>query len=463
MFNLFNKKPKKAEKLQKKSFSGDFNSNFYPSLFLNDITADFITYDNPTKLLYTYQTNPIVNAVINIKANAFSNLRFKIEDLKTGEILPLEKYQDSNVKLLLTKPTAFQNIQEWLKKYKTDEGVFGNTYTYASVGIGMPMRLDNINTLNLLPPYLTKPVATGKWLETRDIKDIIKYYRFKNVNSNNQIEKYDPERVMHLNESNIEYNLDFLKGKSKLVALAKPVSNIDKALESRNVLIRRRGALGFLSSDKQDASLGTLPLDAQEVQQVQDAYKKYGTLGDQYQLMIFNQPLTYQQMGMSVKDLMLFEEVESSTITIANAYGVPELLVKQYVNGGTFENLTASERRLYDSTIIPETEVFIKGLNDFLKTSEAGIKIHGTYEHVKVLQKSQKEESETNKTKEQTALSAFKVGAINYNKYLQAIGLPQDEQIGELRVWDLDDRQIGAILSNRNVIQDNNNNTPQNE
>ena len=148
---------------------------------------------------------------------------------------------------------------------------------------------------------------------------------------------------------------------------------------------------------------------------------------------------------MTVKELMLFEEIESDAIAIANAYGVPELLAKYYLKGSTFENLDASEKRLYDSTIIPESKDFMVSLNNFFKTAEHGIELLGSFNHLKVLQSNQKEEAETTKLNEQAAVSAFKIGAIIYNDYLRALDLPKDTSIGELRVWDLTAEQLQAI------------------
>jgi len=168
---------------------------------------------------------------------------------------------------------------------------------------------------------------------------------------------------------------------------------------------------------------------------------------DQHHLLISAQPLKYQKMAMSVKELMLFEEIESDAIAIANSYGVPELLAKYYLKGGTFSNLDASEKRLYDSTIIPESKDFMVGLNNFFNTRELGIELIGSFDHLNILQINKKDEAQTNKIKGETALSAFKVGAITYNQYLAALDMPVDPKIGELRIWDLDESQRSAISS----------------
>jgi len=158
-------------------------------------------------------------------------------------------------------------------------------------------------------------------------------------------------------------------------------------------------------------------------------------------------------MAMSVKELQLFEEVESDSITVSNAFGVPELLTKNYVKGGTFENVKASEKRLYDSTIIPEARDYAVGFNSFLKTEELGIRLFPRFDHVAALQTDKKDEATTNSMNAKTAREAFYSGAIVYNDYLAAMNMANDDTIGELRIWDLPPEHIAIIKSSTSTTQ----------
>lgn len=425
------------------------------------ISTSVPVWKNLSELIYLldcYYENPVVQAVINIKAEAFANIRFKVKDLKTGEEIPLEDYDKDGGKLhnLIGQPNPLQSTYEWLRQMKVNYEVFGNAYVYASLPIGWENRFTyrDINVLNNLPPYCMTKVLTGKWLDATKKDEIIANYVFNGFNGNKK--PINTNSILHLNNVNIKFDQSFTDGKSDLLALQKPISNIIYAYESRNVLIRKRGALGVLTSEKKDDVMGSLPMDDKEIKAVQDAFKNYGLLDDQFSHIISPMPLKYQRMAMSVKELMLFEEIEADAIAVAVAKGVPELLVKYYVKGGTFENMDASEKRLYDSTIIPESQDFMVGVNNFLKTKEMGIKLLGTYDHLNVLQENKKEEAETNSEKERTALSAFKIGAIVYDDYLNAIGMPSDPAIGSKRIWDLDEKQLAALKFN--TVKDGNNN-----
>lgn len=424
-----------------------------PTLSSTYISNDRPVWKNFTQLSFLldcYCENPIVQATVNIKAKAFSNMRFFVKDLRTGDTMPLDEYDNDGgaLKKLLDRPNPLQSTFEWLRQLKVNFEVFGNSYNYASVPVGWETRFgyEDITVINNLPSYGIAPVLTGRWLEAETKEEVIKEYQLSDFNGKKKI--LPTQTVFHCNNENIKFNQHFTEGVSDLIALQKPISNIEYAYESRNVLIRKRGAIGAWTSEKKDEAMGNVPLNESEIKDVQEAFGKYGLLENQYQQIISPQPLKWQKTAMSVKDLMLFEEIEADAIAIANAKGVPELLLKYYIKGGTFNNLDASEKRLYDSTIIPETNDFMVGLNHFLKTKEREIELIGSFDHLNILQVNKKDEAETNKVKQETALAAFQIGATTYNDYLTAIGMPIDPTIGDMRIWDLDEKQLAAIKRN---------------
>ena len=418
-----------------------------PSTFLTTGTPVWQNLSQLIYLLDCYYQNPVVNAIINIKAEAFANMRFKVKDLKTDEVIPLQKYDADGGKLrrLLTKPNPLQTGSEWLRQLKVNYEVFGNGFVYGMVPVGWENNFNyqDIQVMNNLPPYCVSPVLTGNWLTATKKEEIIKAYVLKNFNNINK--ELHPNSVMHFNNVNIRFDEDFTTGKSDLLALTKPITNITKAYEAKNVLIERRGPQGAWTSEKTDEAMGKIPMNDKEIIQVQEAFAKYGLMDDQYTQVISPMPLKFQKTGFSTKDLMLFEEIESDAIAICVSKGVPELLAKYYVKGGTFENLNASEKRLYDSTIIPETEDFMLNFNHFFNTESLGIELIGSYDHLNILQSNKKEEAETTEKHSQVAERAFRSGAINYNAYLEAIGQPFDDSIGEMRIWDLKPEQRSAI------------------
>ena len=429
-------------------------------------SSTYITTGNPvwrnlSELIYLlncYCENPIVQAIINIKAEAFANIRFSVKDLKEGEIIPLDEYEKDKGKLneLLSQPNPLQSTTEWLRQLKVNREVFGNSYSYASVPSGHKFSsyLD-INVINNLPSYLVTPVLTGQWLNATTKDEIIKEYILENLNGKKT--PLETNNILHLNNVNIKLDQNFTQGVSNLVALKDPISNIDGAFESRNVIINRRGPDGIYSTDMKDDGVGSVPASEHDVEKVQEAFKKYGLLREQFSKLIAHIPLKYQKTGSNVKDLMLFEEVSNSAIAVCHGFGVPEEIVKYYIKTGTLgTDSNVAEKRLYDSTIIPESEDFVKSLNNFFKSKNEGIELIGSYDHVKVLQKNKKEEAEVKKISTESAEKAFRMGAVNYNYVLTCLGEENNPKIGEKYIWDLDDKQLNAIGINNKSKTENN-------
>jgi hypothetical protein len=411
--------------------------------------ANWIDLYNNWYLMTCYEQNPVVNAVINIKADAWSNMRFKVKVLASDEIIDLKDYDADGGKLktLLTTPNPLQSGLEWLKNYKINYATFGNSYVYASVPVGAERFFDYklINVMNNLPNANTETVITGKWLEATTKEEIISKYILTNIDGSRT--PLDTNKVWQTNTPNIRLSVNFTEGVSKLVALRSPISNIDAAFETRNVMLHNRGMLGFLSSEKTADGLGSIALDPDEIKINQEALNKYGTLNGQYKHAIVPQPMKFVKTSTSLKELMVFEEVESDAIAVSNAFGVPEDLTRYYIKkGGLAKENNASEKRLYDSTIIPESVDFMLGLNSFLKTEENGIQLLASFDHVAALQTDKKQEAETKKSNQETANSNFMSGLTTYGQYAISCEVDlEDKSLEKLRVWDLSPEQLIAI------------------
>lgn len=424
------------------------NSLPYSSTYIPKGRATWTDLTEAIYLLECYEKNFVVQAVINIKAEALANIRFKVKDLKTEEETPLTQYTKDGGKLndLISQPNPMQSTYEWLLQAKLYFEIFNNSYNYASIPFGFKFRsYQDINVINNLPSYLIEPILTGNWLESTEIDEIIQAYEFKSFN--NSKKELPTKHVMHLNSPNIRLDQNFTEGVSDLVALRDPISNITKAYEARNILINRRGPEGIFSSNKQDAVSGSVALTKAEKDVVQKEMEGYGMLEGQYRHILTSSALTYQKTGFNVKDLMLFEEVSHDALAICNAKGVPEDLVRYYIKtGGLSNENNTSEKRLYDSTIIPESQRFMRLLNNFLKTKEAGIELIGSYDHVKVLQANKKEEAEVQKINTESAKSNFMSGLTTYGQYAIASGVElEDKSLEKNRIWDLDEKQLNAI------------------
>jgi hypothetical protein len=227
------------------------------------------------------------------------------------------------------------------------------------------------------------------------------------------------------------------------------LSNIRIAYESRNVIARERGMRAIISSSDSDGNMGSIPMGDTEKQEVQRDLRNYGFRNGQDQFMVTRHNIAVHHVDQDVRKLGLLNEIASDAMAVSERYGVPEILVKLYIKGATFENQESSERRMYQNTTIPEMNDFIEDLNVWLKTRDFGYEYIVDFNHIPVLQKNEKDRSEINKNINTINKELFFSGAIIYNQWLQAIGYASvDQSWAKKRITEMTDEEIFRIKGN---------------
>jgi len=120
-------------------------------------------------------------------------------------------------------------------------------------------------------------------------------------------------------------------------------------------------------------------------------------------------------MAMNVKDLMLFEGMESCLKDICDAYGYP-LPLSAHSDQSTYNNVATADRLLYQNTIIPASEDLIdEQFNEQLKTFDSNIEIVMNFEDLPALQATKKEKSEADKLKADALQVMWDLGIVTRN------------------------------------------------
>lgn len=399
-----------------------------------------------------YISNPILGAVIDIKAREYANMRIRVRNKNTMELEPYSSQKQIPKRLyqIVNKPNATQYQWEFLQQRKILKEITANSFTYANWSMSTPQKLENLTALwNAWPQFMEVKLA-GKYFSATQASDVIQGWRFK---YGRYSQDWQTTELLHQNDPNVDPKYGLIFGTSKIYGLEKPLSNIDMAYESRNVMMRNRGMRVLLSSDKSDDS-GAIPLLPDEKEAVEKAMKEYGTLEGQKQFFFSPVPLSVAQIKQNVKELGLFDEVATDAMIVANRFGVPELLLKMYLEGGTFENVEASYRRLYQGTIIPEAEDDMNSLSSFLGLDETDWELYGDFSHVSVLQKSEKDKADAALNTSKYMERLFFVGAITHNQWLEAVGQKTYPE-GDKRIWEFTPEQLNVILATKSKSNGN--------
>lgn len=358
---------------------------------------------------------PEVNAVINMKANAFSNGRPKVVDDKGKE------YPDEPILKLLKSPNWFQAQKEFMKQTKIFHEVYGNEYLYGFFGVGF--KLEDTKALFTLPPNLVKSEYKEKqsFFLFKETPPGVKYY-LKQPGENDV--PIPNEQIIHLNDNRITIKAandkNLLAGESKLKALAAPINNIKMAYQSRGVILRDRGANGAWVTKSKEGTGAPMPLDPKEKEDFQSRLGQYGTLDGQNQDIITNVEMAWVQRGSNnPQNLGLFQECEESFNKILDSFGTPsEIFVRQ--KGATFENQRIAERGMYVRTIIPEANEWAAALNSVFYP-DGKKKLIFDYSHLEIFQDDLKKRADA-LTSMVTALSkAFADKAISIEEYKEEL------------------------------------------
>lgn len=395
-----------------------------------------------------YHSNPVFYATVMIKAREYANMEIQVWDKNKEKLVPRNTRIPIAQQLyrMFEKPNVLQSTWEWVLQRKIFLEVAGNNFTYGNFALGMKNITGLVSLWNVWPQHMKYRMAT-MFFEATKLEEIIESWKFE---AGNYKKVWQPNEILHTNKPNTEITDDRIFGRSPAQNLVRPLTNIDMAYESRNVIMKNRGMRVILTSDRSDAAGSKIPLLDTDKEVVQEELKGYGMLEGQKQMFFSTMPLKAVPIDQDVMKLGLFEEISTDAMMVCNAYGVPEILLKLYIKGATFENQEASVRRLYQGTLIPEADEDMNSLSNFLGLDQTDYELRASYAHVPVLQESEAKKETTIKTKSDRLLAELKAKLITRDEYRQLMGytpLPEelkDEEPEEEEQQQEDEEQEAA-------------------
>jgi hypothetical protein len=425
----------------------------------------YTSLDSQSELENEYRTNPVLSSVINMKADYSANAVISVRNIKNGEIITDKDFRNtkSNDHILKqmfrlkNNPNPLQSTKEFLSLVSIFKDVFGNGYIYGNSATN-DVNIRDIAYMWAVWSQYMKPVTTGKYFDSTSIDSIIKGWEWE---WNTYKKNFTTNEILHRKEPNVRLKTpsDLVLGESRQVSLAWALSNIKIAYESRNVIAKERGMRAIISTNNKDGNVGSVPMDSDEKTEVQkDLKTNYGFLEGQDQFMVTRHNISVHSIDQDVRKLGLLNEISSDAMVVAERYGVPEVLVKLYMKGATFENQESSERRMYQNTTIPESKDRTDDINDWLKTRDFGYEYINSFDHIPVLQENVKDRSETNRNINIVQKELFFSGAITYNHWLQELGNPAvNEAWAKKRITQMNENEIQIIKGNYTISKSENN------
>lgn len=386
------------------------------------------SYSSHTSSLIAYERCAPLAAIINKKAQAHINGDTWILNVSDGK--EATSSDAKKLRKLLKKPNPFQSWKQFEAQQKIFIQIFGFSLVLPIIPAGFE-KYGAIEATSMwnIPPNLLSIEETKRIFNETTISGVLKSVKLQ---YNGETAELIDKGIYIFKDFTPSFNT-LLFPESRIRPLQLVINNIIGALESRNVLINYRGALGILSSDSDKS--GYVPIKDPDKISLQNDFKRYGLRGQQWKFIITSALVKWQQIGIPTKDLMLIEEVAENTKSICDAYGYPPHLLG--LIDPTFNNQNAAEKGLYQNTIIPEAKSMYEEWNNMFNTEKYGLIIDKDYSALPILQEDRTAQVTARKILDEALSMEYAKGLITLDEWLVELGKdPLPNAMGQVRATD---------------------------
>jgi len=384
------------------------NNNYYTLQSIGDTAPSWI---NTTNYWNLYGRIPELQAVVNRRAKMVSNGKPYFCDEDGNKILMSDLPSELNwLKDLLNRPNPMLSWSKVIEMVEINKCVTGNALIYSPAGtfgnrnIAVPIAFNNVKIHANKKGY--KQIERSGVIDKIDIP----------IDNKGTFESLKPEQVVYMFDSD---GINLMDTVSRVDALKYPLSNIEKAYEKRNVLLKNMFSLGILSADVGDG-LNSQALDETDVKAQRDDIKKR----HKDEIIITDKAFKWQPMSYPTKDLMLYEENHADFVRIIDAFGLNEFMFGNVLaKGTTFANAEAGEKQAYNSTIIPASNDIYKELTNQWGLDKIGIHMKASFSHVSALQIDDRHKAQADKIEAEKLSILLRDGVIDTDEYREMIGI----------------------------------------
>lgn len=363
-----------------------------------------------------------LSSVIDRISSASSNGIFKFQN-EDGTIVknPSKSTKLNRVRNLMKKPNPWQTRKQFNSQKKVLSKIFGWTLVWY---IGCPFGFDKSYSKMMvnLNPFFCTPVYDYNFDPRKGNGSPIKEWI---VNMYGMLTFTIPaDECLMVRDSFVDAtnNLWHLPI-SKIAGLDYAISNICAAMEADNVLLKKRGPLGFISYDSKPEFGSLLPANPDDIDDFQDKLKKYGLTWGQLQYVISKMPAKWNPMSFSSEELKIKETIRQGIDMICDRYDYPAELMSG--KNATYENRSSAEKFLYQNNIIPSAEAECEEYDMVYELD--GQTLLKDYNHIAVLQEDIVRVGESRKANTEALQIQWETGLISFNEYREALEYDEEE------------------------------------
>lgn len=319
---------------------------------------------------------------------------------------------------LFAHPNPFQSYIDFRQQQVAYKKVYGFCPVLPIIPVGFGKE-DAVALFNI-PPWAITPDVRGN-LITNDISEAIRSWR---INLFGQTIVVGPDELLILKDT---YMMDevmkYVLPKSRLVGLDMSISNLCYGMESENVMLRKRGAIGFISYDaaaSKDSVAGAMPMTEMNKKQLQKEFNRYGLSWNQWQYVISRFPMKWNSTVMDVKKLGIGDAIQRAEKAICHRFGFPYTLYEQ--QDATYSNGENAEVQLYQNTTIPDNKKDFQAYERFFDAYENNCCILTDFGDIACLQEDEQHKWTAINQRNQALQIEWIRGMITMNEWRQSNG-----------------------------------------
>lgn len=389
--------------------AGALNDQWF---FDNSGSDHVFSYTGITDAIIAYGKCPPITSIVNKKAQALINGKTWILNTqgkaKGKEAATVEA---EKMRKLFNNPNPLQSGKQFEAQNYIYQQLCGFAIVLAIKPFGFTDMVDTVSLWNLPPQLLEIKQKRFKPLGITKVSDIIESVYLV----------YENERT-ELNIDDLIIIRDFVPSfgspiipDSRIKSVAMPINNVIGAYESRNILINNRGPQYVISSNKTDES-GNIAMMPAEKEQIQRDFMRYGIRRGQWKQIITQSNINVATLGFPTKDLMLFEEIEGSTMTICDVFGYPYRLMAAE-KSASYNDVSEFKKMLYQDTIVPEGESIYEQYDAAFKLSKYNLNISKDYSHIAALQADAVQMANARKARNEALEKEYRYDGITLNRW----------------------------------------------
>lgn len=320
----------------------------------------------------------------------------------------------------LAQPNAMQSWEQFRGQQVMYKKVFGFCPVLPIIPVGFETQPWMCSAIINLPPWLFTATPTrNSIISAVDKSDVVAKYSVSILGKTVDLK---PDDVFILEDSFMQDEAtDFLLPLSRLVGLDMAISNICAAMEADNVLLRKKGPLGFISHDAATKDqVSYTPMLSGQKKQLQADLTKYGLSWDQYQYVISRVAAKWNPMSFNVAELGTKETIIACEKAICHRFAFPYVIYEEseraYVGG---DNAVAT---CYQTNIIPNGDKDINKYNKFFKALDNDCFLDYNFDDVAALQEDKKAAADSRKVLNDALKIEYDSDLITLNQWREKMG-----------------------------------------